>query len=67
MTMAVSGVENQKGEVNIQTRSSANPAYVPGHPFTGESSTKDFLYSVGGYLVAFIISTALIVLAIHLP
>ena len=61
------GAENQKGEVNIQTKSTANPAYVPGYPFTEESKTKAFLYSAGGYLVAFVVTTALIVLAVYLP
>lgn len=59
--------ENNKGEVNIQTKSSASPAYIPGHPFTGESKTKQFLYSVPGYLIAFAVTTALLVLLVYVP
>lgn len=59
-------IENQKGEVNIQTQSSSKPAYIPGAPFTAESKTKQFLYSVSGYIVAYIVATALIVLAVYL-
>lgn len=59
--------ENQKGEVNIQTHSAANPAWVPGYPYTGESKTKYFFNSVPGYLIAFAVTTALIVIGVYLP
>jgi hypothetical protein len=59
--------ENQKGEVNIQTHSTGNPAWVPGYPYTGESKLKYFLNSVPGYLIAFVVTTALIVAAVYLP
>lgn len=61
------GKENQKGEVNIQTQSSSKPAFIPGHPYTSESKTKQFLYSFVGYIIAFSVTTALIVLAVFVP
>lgn len=58
-------IENQKGEVNIQAHSS-KPAYVPGSPFRSESKLKRFLYSPPGYILAYVVTSTLFVLAVYL-
>ncbi len=54
---------SEKGEVNIQTSENKNPAFVSGYPFTKENKLKSFLNSVTGYIIAFSLVTALIVIA----
>ena len=64
--MSTQQIENQRGEVNIQIQNSSKPAYIPGSPFMSESKLKRFLYSVPGYILAYVVVSTLFVLAVYL-